>query len=337
MIVDADRAVTLLNNGDVAAIPTETVYGLAGSIRDEKAMKKIFEVKKRPFFDPLIVHVADTEQIKDVASSASPAAQKLMEKFWPGPLTLVLPKTSQLPSLITSDLPNVAVRMPKHPIALDIIRRTGPLAAPSANRFGKTSPTRAQHVDDEFRGKVAVVDGGDCDVGIESTVIKVNESENEIEILILRPGVIGEEELNSALSDSQKIITVEQGAAKDSPGQLENHYQPEKPLVIADEAVLWTDEVHQDICRHLECSGSGRPVRWSFSEKTPALVARTLYAEMREKTAEGANAPYLYLALPKNYYKPSWSALRDRIEKASYLKIKLIDEKPMIFIKSSAK
>jgi L-threonylcarbamoyladenylate synthase len=155
--------------GDVVAIPTETVYGLAASIDSEKGLRRIFSLKERPFFDPLIVHVASLKEASSLVRDWPPIADFIGRYFWPGPLTLVLPKAERVNSLITSGLDTVAVRYPSHPLTLDLIRLVGtPLAAPSANKFGKTSPSRALHVKSEFPGTdLLILDGGECEIGVE--------------------------------------------------------------------------------------------------------------------------------------------------------------------------
>jgi L-threonylcarbamoyladenylate synthase len=336
MIVSVEKAIELLNSGEVVAVPTETVYGLAGLASNEEALKKIFAVKHRPHFDPLIVHVSDVFQAREVVDEWPSAATMLAGLHWPGPLTMVLKKAATLSPLITAGLPHVAVRMPNHPLALEILRATGPLAAPSANKFGKTSPTRAAHVEESFAGQVAVVDGGDSAVGIESTVIKIEESEKNIEVFILRPGPIGEKEILECLEPSEKWVTVQIGTSKDSPGQLESHYQPDKPLVVADHGIEWTPELHQKICQQLKQNVQCQPSVWILSEKSPEIVARTLYVDMREQTSKAQNGSYVFLKLPEEYYRPNWIALRDRIDKASFLKIKQIENSPSLFLKNEA-
>jgi L-threonylcarbamoyladenylate synthase len=199
---DLIRARDLLRNGDVVAIPTETVYGLAASIASHDGLKKIFALKERPFFDPLIVHVASFEQAKSVVSEFPPLADFLTRWFWPGPLTVVLPKASNIDPVITSGLETVAVRYPAHPLAQDLIRLVGsPLAAPSANKFGRTSPSTASHVRSEFKGSpLLVLDGGPCEVGLESTVLTIAKTpEGADQIRILRPGGITAEAIEEAL------------------------------------------------------------------------------------------------------------------------------------------
>jgi len=336
MIVSVHKAIELLNAGHVVAIPTETVYGLAASVESEAALEKIFSVKGRPHFDPLIVHVSDVFQAREVVKEWPSAANHLAGILWPGPLTIVLEKKDGLSPLITAGLPNVAVRVPHHPQALEILRATGPLAAPSANKFSKTSPTLAVHVEESFDGQIPVVDGGPCEVGIESTVVKIEETEKEIDVLILRPGLISEKEITECLEPSEKWVTVRLGTSKDSPGQLESHYQPEKPLVIADHGIEWSAELHAAICERLKQDPKCQPSVWILSEKSPEVVARTLYVDMRMKTAEAGDGCYVFLKLPKEYYRGNWMAIRDRIDKACFLKIKQVDDLPSLFIKNEA-
>ena len=189
--VSISDAVTVLSKGGVVGLPTETVYGLAASLKSEEGIREVFRIKERPFFDPLIVHCASLEQVQSVVSIWTPAHQLLAQRFWPGPLTMIVPKKSVVSDLVTSGLPSVGVRIPSHPVALSVIQQLGcPVAAPSANKFGKTSPTTARHVRDEFGPSVVVLEGGPCDVGIESTVIEIVEDNTGLRILILRPGMI---------------------------------------------------------------------------------------------------------------------------------------------------
>lgn len=245
-------ASSILKSGSVVAMPTETVYGLAGIAFNEKALAKIFSVKERPTFDPLIVHVApklltsglsildSLSRLKLVDSSrmnedAKIIFEKLAAKFWPGPLTFVLPKQASVPDLCTSGLNTVAIRMPAHTIALQLIEAShAPLAAPSANRFGRISPTTAKHVASELGDRIdCVIDGGSCNVGIESTVLKI---EGDGELLLLRPGGVSAEEIEDFTS--QKVHTpgtvtkLASSTATSSPGVLENHYAPKKPLYL---------------------------------------------------------------------------------------------------------
>ena len=192
-----EQAIQMLKSNDVVAIPTETVYGLAGAINNESALNKIFSIKGRPFFDPLIVHVSSIEMAQSLVKDWPKAASVLYEKFWPGPLTLVLPKNDKVSDLVTAGLKTVALRMPDHVTTLKMIDELQcPVAAPSANRFGKTSPTDWQHVQEEFAGEVAVVDGGASEVGVESTIVRLQD--NNVELL--RPGTILFSDIQSPLS-----------------------------------------------------------------------------------------------------------------------------------------
>ena len=211
-------------------MPTETVYGLAGDGLNESALAKIFEVKQRPLFDPLILHFADAQGAFGVAEEISDTARKLAEKFWPGPLTLVVRKKSLVPDLATSGLPQVAIRVPAHLTAQALLCAfAGPLAAPSANRFGRISPTDAAAVHSELGDSVPLIlDGGGCRVGLESTVIDVSGTIPKL----LRAGGISLEEIEAHIGPIERAATVEKNPA--SPGQLAHHYAPRKLLRLVD-------------------------------------------------------------------------------------------------------
>ena len=223
-------AARILRACGVVAIPTVTVDGLAGVAFNETALAKIFEAKKRPTFDPLILHIASLEDVEKIAAIFPEKAQKLAEKYWPGPLTLVLPKKECVPDLATSSLPSVAIRFPVHPIAQEIIRLTGaPLAAPSANLFKHISPTTAEHVYEQLADRIdGIVDGGSCAVGVESTIVSFTE---EIPVL-LRPGAITLEMLQECIGEVKvKKPTSAPGKAMQAPGMMDSHYQPKTPLI----------------------------------------------------------------------------------------------------------
>jgi len=222
MYISIDKAAKILKAGGIVAIPTETVYGLAGNAFNETAVAKIFAVKERPFFDPLIAHIAEIEELENLAEEIPKNARLLAEKFWPGPLTLVLPKKENVPNLTTGGLSTVAVRMPKKQIARDIIKRAGfPLAAPSANKFQHLSPTSAEHVLAQLDGKIdGIVDGGVCEIGVESTVVGFK---NDMPV-IYRPGAVTREMIGETL--------VYNGLEKPSPGMLEKHYSPNTRLCL---------------------------------------------------------------------------------------------------------
>ena len=226
MYISIEEAAKILRQGGIVAIPTETVYGLAGNAFDETAVAKIFAVKERPFFDPLIAHIAEIEELENLAARVPKNAKLLAEKFWPGPLTLVLPKKEKVPNLTTGGLSTVAVRMPKKQIARDIIKLAGfPLAAPSANKFQHLSPTSAEHVLEQLGGKIdGIVNGGVCEIGLESTVVGF---ENGIPV-IYRPGAVTKEMIIESLG---KVLDPKSTAIV-SPGMLEKHYSPSTQLCL---------------------------------------------------------------------------------------------------------
>ncbi|GBR74545.1 threonylcarbamoyladenosine synthetase translation factor SUA5 [Candidatus Termititenax aidoneus] len=227
--MEIKRAAEIIRNGGVVAFPTETVYGLGANALDAQAVAKIFELKERPSFDPLIVHLAAPAQIFDYIVNSQcmlPLQQTyiqwLTEKFWPGPLTIVLPKNTRIPDIVTAGLPTVALRMPDNPVALELIRLSGcPLAAPSANKFGCLSPTTAEHVRKQLPELECVLDGGAARVGIESTVVSLQEDG----FTILRQGAITRTDLEKILPVSGRAVS-----GLPSPGLLKSHYSPAKPL-----------------------------------------------------------------------------------------------------------
>jgi len=225
-------AAEALRRGLAVAVPTETVYGLAASGLDPEAVAKIFAIKQRPFFDPLILHVSPDFDLRLIAKSIPPLARNLMNQFWPGALTLVLPKTNIVPDLVTSGLESVAIRCPSHPVMRELLRITGtPLAAPSANRFGRISPTTAQAVYEELgEAPVYILDGGPCSLGIESTILDCT-SERPV---LLRPGAVSLDDLRKYAPgiESARITVPSEQAAK-APGQLSSHYAPRIPLYLS--------------------------------------------------------------------------------------------------------
>lgn len=217
----------MIKKGKVVAFPTETVYGLGANAFDSKAVASIFEAKKRPKFDPLIVHISNYQMLGMVAKGIPKEIEKLIQFFWPGPLTVVLPKKEEVPALTTAGLPTVAVRMPQHPVALRLISLSDtPIAAPSANPFGKLSPTRAEQVYKGLKDKIELIlDGGPTPIGIESTIIK----EEGGEIYLLRPGGIAVEDIEKVLGKKLKQREIPKIEA---PGSFPSHYSPTTPLYI---------------------------------------------------------------------------------------------------------
>jgi L-threonylcarbamoyladenylate synthase len=248
-----DAAVAALANGDVVALPTETVYGLAADALRTDAVLKIFEAKERPFFDPLIVHLPSREWLERVANipdESRSLVEALIARFWPGPLTLVLPRTPIVPDLVTAGLETVAVRMSAHPIFGLVVHRFGkPIAAPSANRFGRISPTTAAHVHSELAGRIPIiVDGGPTEHGIESTIVAV-EGER---LRLLRAGPVTPEQIADRLragrrgpeaadGGSEFLLQVEESLLlkPQAPGQLKSHYAPRTPLALVENSAEW--------------------------------------------------------------------------------------------------
>lgn len=225
-------AAKIIKTGGIVAFPTETVYGLGADAFNKEAIKKVFAVKNRPFNDPLIVHIADVKLIEKIAF-VDERVKYITKKFWPGPLTIVLKKKNSIPDIVTNSMDTVAVRMPNCKIALELIKlSTGAVAAPSANPFGYLSPTEAEHVSSHFDGKIdAIIDGGRTQVGLESTVIDLSSDT----IKLLRPGGISIETIEETLKGKIEFSHIVTGK---SPGELKQHYSPEKKLIIATHSEL---------------------------------------------------------------------------------------------------
>ncbi len=228
---DIKLAAEYLKKGEIIAIPTETVYGLAGNAFNETAVSKIFEAKKRPFFNPLIVHTNSIDKVFEFAELAG-SALKLAEKFWPGPLTLLLPKKELVPDIVTAGNPVIAVRIPGHPLTLKLLELiTFPLSAPSANPFGYVSPTSAEHVNSQLGNTIPfILDGGPCNIGIESTIVGFDFEDN---LLIYRVGGLSVEELE-AETGKKAILLSEFEKLPKSPGRLQNHYATSTPFLIGE-------------------------------------------------------------------------------------------------------
>lgn len=230
------RGAEILRAGGTVAFPTETVYGLGANALDAKAVRKIFVAKERPGWDPLIVHIGERAMLRRVVAEVPEAAQRLMDAFWPGPLTLLLPRGAEVPALVTAGLEKVGVRMPAHPVTRALLQAAGvPVAAPSANRFGRISPTTAGHVAEDLDGRIdAILDGGETTFGVESTVVDVGEDQCGI----YRPGAVTLEQI-AAVSGVAVIFRTKPGreegsAAAPAPGMGERHYAPRARLVLVE-------------------------------------------------------------------------------------------------------
>jgi L-threonylcarbamoyladenylate synthase len=289
-----------LRAGGVVALPTETVYGLAADITHESAIERVYAIKGRPRDHPLIVHVGSVREMEQYAVAVPPAAHRLAARFWPGPLTIVLRKSPQVPDVVTAGQPTVALRMVDHPLTLAILRVFGgAVAAPSANRFGRVSPTSAEHVRDDLGDDVDyIVDGGPCRVGVESAIVDLS---GEVPA-ILRVGAVGPSALASALGTP---VVVRSGGPVRAPGSLASHYAPRAELVLVDAAAV-DAEVERRVA-------AGERVAKLTLPEDPAAAARSLYASLRALDAEGNHA--IVTALPPD--DELHAAVRDRLARAA--------------------
>jgi L-threonylcarbamoyladenylate synthase len=265
------QAVAALRRGEPVAFPTETVYGLGADARAAAAVARVFALKERPRFDPIIVHLADASDLTRYAVAADardPRVARLAARFWPGPLTLVLRKRDVIPGIVTAGLDTVALRVPAHQVALSLIRAVGaPLAAPSANPFGRVSPTRAEHVARQLAGRVGIVlDGGPCRVGLESTVVLLADGR----AALLRPGGLTAEEIEAEIGPLERIGDEAPEAASLAPGRQVSHYAPGAPLALVDP---WPPEAH-DIATPRDATSDGPSDGPSDAPRGTPLVAR---------------------------------------------------------------
>jgi len=295
LINDIARAAALIRAGELVAFPTETVYGLGANALDVAAIEKIYAAKGRPPGSPLIVHVSSIEMARGLVREWPEQAEKLAAKFWPGPLTLVLPRQPHVPDRLTAGLDTVGVRMPANPIALELIRAAGvPIAAPSANRFTELSPTTAQHVRDALGDRVAMVlDGGRTTVGIESTVLSLAGSG----AVLLRPGMVTRQEIEEVIGPVQALGPVEDGCHA-SPGLHRRHYSPKTPLILVEPGKL-------------PPSGRGICLQMPTDSREYAAV---LYERLHEADAQGWD----WIVIEQPPPGDEWSAIRDRLERAAY-------------------
>ena len=306
------RALKLLQSHTPVAIPTETVYGLAAPVSDLKAIQSVFTIKERPLFDPLIVHVNSLEMAKRYTLSWPPLCDLLSQAFWPGPLTIVLPKNHLIHDLITSGRPNVGLRIPRQETTLKLIELLGEgLAAPSANKFKRTSPTCAQHVVDQFGEQVPVLDDGECSVGIESTVCGIDEEKKEL--LIYRPGLCHPNDIIALLQQhGEKRYRIQYQRSLDAPGQESTHYCPLYPLVV------YTKESSREIAREAAQKKWGeRNHVFSSLPQNPLLAARILYKKLQDPKIDPNDILLLYAPICKMDH--SWIAIKDRLKKAASL------------------
>ncbi|MGA7525421.1 MAG: L-threonylcarbamoyladenylate synthase [Acidobacteriaceae bacterium] len=325
------QAAEILRSGGTVAFPTETVYGLGANALDAGAVAKIFVAKERPSWDPLIVHLGDAAMLGTVAAEVSAIAERLIEEFWPGPLTLLLPRSEQVPAAVTAGLMRVGVRMPAHPVTEALLRAAGvPVAAPSANRFGRTSATTAEHVAEDLNERIdAILDGGETTHGVESTVVDVRESS----CVVYRPGVISLEQLRAVCrcpvwirEDKTAEETAEAAAA---PGMGGRHYAPRARLTLVEgegeaqkaslaAAVRRLEEAGEtvgvmlpDVFQSAVIGRVARVFRWGRWENAEELAQR-LYAGLR--WLDGTGVTVIVCPLPAE--GGLGTALRDRLRKA---------------------
>jgi L-threonylcarbamoyladenylate synthase len=317
------RAVELLRAGEVVALPTETVYGLAANALDEKAVAKIFQIKGRPAHNPIIVHVASNEMAKHCVKIWPELAGSFSKSFWPGPLTLVLPRAEQIPEIVTAGGATVGIRWPSHPFMQAVIRECGfPLAAPSANLSNQISPTNAEHVRAQLGAKIPlIVDGGQSQVGIESTVLDLTVSPPRI----LRPGMIHTESLAAVggeIQNSKSRIQSPETALR-SPGLLAKHYSPQAKLMV----LAWRDERElrsqlsvfnfqlstTHVIAHTQIPAGFDAATVSVIPHDAEAFARALYAELHRCDAAGAKL--IVVEAPPDL--PAWSGIADRLRRAA--------------------
>lgn len=310
------RAAELLRAGKLVAFPTETVYGLGALALDPEAVRGIFAAKGRPAKNPLIVHVATSEQAKEVAAGWPEEAQALAERFWPGPLTLVLPKAAGLPPEVTGGLEAVGIRVPAHPVALELIRAVGaPLAAPSANRYTEVSPTSAAHVERSLGGRIhAILDGGDTTVGIESTVLDLSGDTP----MLLRPGAVAVSELEEVIGSVRRLGGEGAELHLPSPGLARRHYAPGAKVSLFDPEELsaraaGADETVGVMARSPRPPGAPGAARWVQMPASPAAYARQLYRTLHAMDEAGVES--LWIELPPD--EEAWEGVRDRLRRAA--------------------
>jgi L-threonylcarbamoyladenylate synthase len=315
------QAAQALARGELVAFPTETVYGLGADAGSDAAVAKIFAAKGRPSDHPLIVHVPDAAGVEAFAASVPAFAHKLMQAFWPGPLTLILPRREGVASAAAGGQASVGVRCPSHPVAHALLLACAPLgvhglAGPSANRFGRVSPTTAQHVESEFGGAVLVLDGGPCRVGIESTIVDCTRGAP----VLLRPGMITPAQIEQAGGERLRLPGELEGAAPRASGTLESHYAPQAKVRLMDARALQTA---LDVLGN-EAQGIAiysrvilrTPSTGVLRRRMPqdaAETARQLFAVLREFDAQGVRL--IWVETPPD--TPEWAGVRDRLQRAA--------------------
>ena len=312
---EIEKAVALLRQGELVAFPTETVYGLGADATNPAAVARIFAAKGRPADHPLIVHLPGDDQLERWARDIPDAAYELAEAFWPGPLTLILKRQPHVVDAVTGGQDTVGLRVPGHPLALELLRAFGGgVAAPSANRFGRISPTTAQHVRDDLGDAVAMVlDGGACPVGIESTIVDLSTGKSRI----LRPGMVSAADLGRVLG---RMPPTGDGEVPRVSGSLESHYAPRTPLALVQPDVLILavrDALAKDerlaVLAPMPCPLSDERIVWRQAPAEPPAFARELYAALRALDA----AACARIVVQKPPATEPWRAITDRLQRAA--------------------
>ena len=307
--VNFKQAFSLLLKGEVVALPTETVYGLAGRIDQEKTLEKIFLLKGRPLFNPLIVHCYDKKQALSYLSGDSSILEKLFDFFSPGPLTVIAKKNKKISPLVTAGKSTVALRIPQHPLMRRILKKLSiPLAAPSANLYGKLSPVSANHIISSFKSKIFVLDGGKCTKGLESTIVLPDLKKKKL--FILRPGMITKEHLESFLKKKGLNFIVEYKSDSFQPGGQKSHYSPEVPLYI-----LETQKNKTEIERFLLKKFPKKNLKKLHLNSSPQKTARLLYSQLRQFSARKNNL--IFVQKKQNQTEGLWKTIWNRLDKAS--------------------
>jgi L-threonylcarbamoyladenylate synthase len=314
MQVNLAQAVALLKSGGVVAIPTETVYGLAADASNEAALLQVYAIKQRPADNPLIVHIADADQVSHWAAEFPALAKKLAQAFWPGPFTLVLPAKEHVSRIVRGNQPTIALRIPNHPVALQLLKQSGlALAAPSANKFTQLSPTTAAHVTAGLGDAIAVLDGGACKVGIESTIVSVEDSDWRM----LRLGMISEAAIEAVAG--KPAIKNQQNLPK-APGQHVLHYSPRTPMkLFAARKDLMDFAKTSQSCAALLIGENGNNPKlphcsFVYLPKEAAQAAEQLYSMLH--TMDALNVEWLLIEAPPD--APEWVAILDRLDRAAY-------------------
>lgn len=317
------KAIEVLKKGGLVVFPTETVYGLGADARNEQAIKKVFAVKGRPAHHPLIVHLASLEQLNNWAVNIPESAIELAKYFWPGPLTIILQKHPQVSNLITGNQNTIAIRMPRHPLTLEMLQQFGSaIVGPSANSYGKISPTTVQHIARDLGNKVDyILDGGPCEIGIESTIVNFTSNIPQI----LRQGSISAELITKVVGISLTPNNTKPHNIR-TPGSSKTHYAPSKPLYLSSSIEFLNiaklaikENLNYSYLSFQKCPTQNKHVIWLQAPDDPTLYAKNLYAYLHQ--LDVLNNQCIVVEMPP--LQPAWTAIIDRLTRASKGKISI--------------